>query len=70
MFFFCLIFCGLIFGTDYSNNDSVEGDDAIFIYFFYSFGLIFCGLIFGTCYSDNGGHAEGDDALPMQGLQQ
>ena len=28
MFFFCLIFCGLIFGTDYSNNDSVEGDDA------------------------------------------
>ena len=31
--------------------------------------LIFCGLIFGTGYSNNGG-AEGDDALPMQGLQQ
>ena len=31
--------------------------------------LIFCGLIFGTGYSNNDG-VEGDDALPMQGLQQ
>ena len=26
---FGLLFCGLIFGTTYSNNDSVEGDGAL-----------------------------------------
>ena len=31
--------------------------------------MIFCGLIFGTDYSNNDG-AEGDDAFPVQGLQQ
>ena len=27
--FFGLLFCGLIFGTDYSNNGGAEGDGAL-----------------------------------------
>ena len=33
------------------------------------FGVLFCGLIFGIGCSNNNG-VEGDDTLPMQGLQQ
>ena len=33
------------------------------------FDLLFCDLIFGTVCSNNDG-AEGDGALPIQGLQQ
>ena len=37
--------------------------------FSFFFCLLFCGLIFGTGCNNNGG-AEGNGALPMQGLQQ